>query len=114
MQDLLSQEEIDALLHGVDDGDVETESDIEDGSAQSYDLTSQDRIVRGRMVGREEEMAQTRRLWQQTEQGVGQLLLISGEPGMGLRFLALDRIRAAGRDRAETTRELREARGTNR
>lgn len=49
MQDLLSQEEIDALLHGVDDGDVETETDEEDGSAQSYDLTSQDRIVRGRM-----------------------------------------------------------------
>ena len=49
MQDLLSQEEIDALLHGVDDGDVETEADDEDGSARSYDLTSQDRIVRGRM-----------------------------------------------------------------
>ena len=49
MQDLLSQDEIDALLHGVDEGDVETESDVEDGSAQSYDLTSQDRIVRGRM-----------------------------------------------------------------
>lgn len=49
MQDLLSQDEIDALLHGVDEGDVDTEADIEDGSAQSYDLTSQDRIVRGRM-----------------------------------------------------------------
>ena len=32
VQDLLSQDEIDALLHGVDDGDVETESDEgEDG-----------------------------------------------------------------------------------
>ncbi|MEE8058208.1 MAG: flagellar motor switch protein FliM [Pseudomonadales bacterium] len=49
MQDLLSQEEIDALLHGVDDGDVETETDEDDGSARTYDLTSQDRIVRGRM-----------------------------------------------------------------
>ncbi|WP_101760504.1 flagellar motor switch protein FliM [Oceanicoccus sp. KOV_DT_Chl] len=49
MQDLLSQDEIDALLHGVDEGDVDTETDVEDGSAQSYDLTSQDRIVRGRM-----------------------------------------------------------------
>lgn len=49
MQDLLSQEEIDALLHGVDEGDVETETDEDDGSARSYDLTSQDRIVRGRM-----------------------------------------------------------------
>lgn len=50
MQDLLSQDEIDALLHGVDDGDVDTDSD--GGSAEgvaSYDITSQDRIVRGRM-----------------------------------------------------------------
>jgi flagellar motor switch protein FliM len=49
VQDLLSQDEIDALLHGVDDGIVETESDSEPGSVKSYDLTSQDRIVRGRM-----------------------------------------------------------------
>ncbi len=49
MQDLLSQDEIDALLHGVDDGDVETENDDDPGSVKSYDLTSQDRIVRGRM-----------------------------------------------------------------
>ncbi|MBG6288024.1 flagellar motor switch protein FliM [Pseudomonas nicosulfuronedens] len=49
MQDLLSQDEIDALLHGVDDGLVETESDVEPGAIKSYDLTSQDRIVRGRM-----------------------------------------------------------------
>lgn len=49
MQDLLSQEEIDALLHGVDDGGVDTEPDIEPGEARAYDLTSQDRIVRGRM-----------------------------------------------------------------
>ncbi len=49
MQDILSQDEIDALLHGVNDGDIETESTVDPGSASSYDLTSQDRIVRGRM-----------------------------------------------------------------
>ncbi|WP_397449073.1 flagellar motor switch protein FliM [Pseudomonas sp. NA-150] len=49
VQDLLSQDEIDALLHGVDDGLVQTESASEPGSVKSYDLTSQDRIVRGRM-----------------------------------------------------------------
>ena len=49
MQDLLSQDEIDALLHGVDDGEIETETDVETGGVKSYDLTSQDRIVRGRM-----------------------------------------------------------------
>ncbi len=49
MQDLLSQDEIDALLHGVDDGDIDTEGDKNDGGVNSYDLTTQDRIVRGRM-----------------------------------------------------------------
>jgi len=49
--DLLSQDEIDALLHGVDDGDVETEESEEEVSAdaRSYDFNSQERIVRGRM-----------------------------------------------------------------
>ncbi|MBW9266032.1 MAG: flagellar motor switch protein FliM [Candidatus Thiodiazotropha sp. (ex. Lucinisca nassula)] len=48
--DLLSQEEIDALLHGVDNGDVATETDVVDaGGVNSYDFTSQDRIVRGRL-----------------------------------------------------------------
>jgi len=49
VQDLLSQDEIDALLHGVDDGMVQTEAVGEPGSVKNYDLTSQDRIVRGRM-----------------------------------------------------------------
>jgi flagellar motor switch protein FliM len=49
VQDLLSQDEIDALLHGVDDGDIDTDSDLDPGSVKAYDLTSQDRIVRGRM-----------------------------------------------------------------
>ncbi len=48
--DLLSQDEIDALLHGVDGGEIETESeDLNDGESRSYDFTSQDRIVRGRL-----------------------------------------------------------------
>ncbi|MCP4089725.1 MAG: flagellar motor switch protein FliM [Gammaproteobacteria bacterium] len=48
--DLLSQDEIDALLHGVDDGQVDTEVDeILEGEARGYDFNSQDRIVRGRM-----------------------------------------------------------------
>jgi len=50
-QDVLSQDEIDALLHGVDGGDVETEAEepINDGVARSFDFNSQDRIVRGRL-----------------------------------------------------------------
>lgn len=51
VNDLLSQDEIDALLHGVGTGDVESESDVPgaEGDARSYDFTTQDRIVRGRL-----------------------------------------------------------------
>lgn len=49
--DILSQDEIDALLHGVDSGDVETDSNPfpSDGQVRTYDFATQDRIVRGRM-----------------------------------------------------------------
>jgi len=48
--DILSQDEIDALLHGIDGGDVETEQDRgPDGQIRAYDFNSQERIVRGRM-----------------------------------------------------------------
>ncbi|AUD61063.1 flagellar motor switch protein FliM [Shewanella sp. SP2S2-4] len=49
MSDLLSQDEIDALLHGVDDVDDDDEIDSAGHDARSYDFSSQDRIVRGRM-----------------------------------------------------------------
>jgi flagellar motor switch protein FliM len=49
VQDLLSQDEIDALLHGADDTDVDDGSDKSPGGVNAYDLTTQDRIVRGRM-----------------------------------------------------------------
>ncbi|QSX32717.1 flagellar motor switch protein FliM [Shewanella avicenniae] len=48
MSDILSQDEIDALLHGVDDVEEE-EIDAGGQTAISYDFSSQDRIVRGRM-----------------------------------------------------------------
>jgi len=49
--DLLSQDEIDALLHGVSGDDIDTGDggNMDDGSASSYDFNSQDRIVRGRL-----------------------------------------------------------------
>jgi flagellar motor switch protein FliM len=51
MSDLLSQEEIDALLDGVVGGAVETGNDepMPAEAVQSYDFTQQDRIVRGRL-----------------------------------------------------------------
>lgn len=48
VNDLLSQDEIDALLHGVSSNDIDTD-DQDDGEARSYDFSTQDRIVRGRM-----------------------------------------------------------------
>ncbi len=49
--DLLSQDEIDALLHGMGSGEVETESDRASvgGDALAYDFSSQDRVVPGHM-----------------------------------------------------------------
>ena len=50
MNEHLSQDEIDALLNGVDSGEVNTVPDrLADGEAVAYDLGSQDRIIRGRM-----------------------------------------------------------------
>jgi flagellar motor switch protein FliM len=48
--DLLSQDEIDALLHGVDDvDDVDEPIENDNEGAVNFDFSSQDRIVRGRM-----------------------------------------------------------------
>ncbi|MDH5301611.1 MAG: flagellar motor switch protein FliM [Gammaproteobacteria bacterium] len=48
--DILSQDEIDALLHGVSGGSVETDSGVSgDDEIATFDFASQDRIVRGRM-----------------------------------------------------------------
>ncbi|MCD6153249.1 MAG: flagellar motor switch protein FliM [Syntrophobacterales bacterium] len=52
MSEILSQEEVDVLLKGVSNGEIETEQqeEVYDPSAvRPYDLTRQDRIIRGRM-----------------------------------------------------------------
>lgn len=51
MEQILSQEEIDALLKGLSTGEVEAEEKNTDNilGVSSYDLTNQDRIIRGRM-----------------------------------------------------------------
>jgi flagellar motor switch protein FliM len=52
MSEVLSQGEVDALLRGVGDGEIETETDEaaeEVSGAVNYDLTSQEKIIRGRM-----------------------------------------------------------------
>jgi flagellar motor switch protein FliM len=50
MSDVLNQDEIDALLHGVDSGAVDTVPEVVDPTvARDYDFSTQTRIVRGRM-----------------------------------------------------------------
>jgi flagellar motor switch protein FliM len=50
VSDLLTQDEIDALLHGVDDVEDDEDSGSDSGAGViSFDFSSQDRIVRGRM-----------------------------------------------------------------
>ncbi len=49
-EEILSQDEIDALLHGVDSGAVDTDPvPSRPGEVQQFDLATQDRIVRGRL-----------------------------------------------------------------
>lgn len=48
-QEILNQDEIDALIHGMDSGSVPTEEPVPTGEARPYDFATQVRIVRGRM-----------------------------------------------------------------
>ncbi|HWR89618.1 MAG TPA: flagellar motor switch protein FliM [Dissulfurispiraceae bacterium] len=49
MDDILSQEEVDALLRGIEDGAVETEQVSEISGVKTFDFMGQEKIVRGRM-----------------------------------------------------------------
>jgi predicted ATPase len=55
----------------------------EEDIAPAEELSLLDRIVRGRLIGRESELAEARALWNRAALGDGQTLLISGEPGIG-------------------------------
>ncbi len=46
---ILSQDEIDALIHGIDAGAVDTEPPPAPGEARTFDFRNQVRIVRGRL-----------------------------------------------------------------
>lgn len=51
VHDILSQDEVDALLSGLGDGDLETEKPAldENGKPRRYDFGNEERIIRGRM-----------------------------------------------------------------
>jgi ABC-type oligopeptide transport system substrate-binding subunit/DNA-binding SARP family transcriptional activator len=56
---------------------------LEEDLAPAEELSVLERIERGRMVGRERELQEARALWNRALSGEGQVLLISGEPGIG-------------------------------
>lgn len=60
------------------------------------DLTLLDRIVRGRLIGREREMAEANAYWQRAISGNGQVLFVSGEPGIGKTRFASELVTLAG------------------
>lgn len=62
--DLLSQDEIDALLNGVGSGNVPTEPEpVAPGEVRGFNFATQDRIVRGRMPTLEMINERFVRLW---------------------------------------------------
>ncbi|WDP87287.1 MAG: flagellar motor switch protein FliM [Desulfobacter sp.] len=54
MSEILSQDEVDSLLDGLDSGEVETEAEVPQAEPAegiiAYDFTSQDKVVRARML----------------------------------------------------------------
>ena len=56
---------------------------LERESIADQDFSVLDRIVRGRMIGRQVEFEEALILWRRVITGQGQALLISGEPGIG-------------------------------
>jgi flagellar motor switch protein FliM len=54
MNTLLSQDEVDALLKGMDSGEIETETKTGIGEGvRAFDFTTHERVIRGRMPGLE-------------------------------------------------------------
>lgn len=53
MSEILSQDEVDSLLDGLDSGEIETEKDVVESKpvegVMKYDFTSQDKVIRARM-----------------------------------------------------------------
>src|SRR5664279_4862789 len=75
---------------------------VEDVPATSAAPLSQ--LVRGQLVGRGDEAKQLREHWANAEQARGQLVLLSGEPGVGKTRLAQDLIAHAQKSGATLLR----------
>ena len=67
-----------------------------DPTSDEKQLSTLDRIVRGRMIGREAEFDKARELWYEATEGKSQILLVSGEPGVGKTRLLREIITQSG------------------
>jgi tetratricopeptide (TPR) repeat protein len=65
---------------------------LEQAGVETGDIILLQQIVQGRLVGREVELDSLRRHWREAQQGHAQLVLISGEPGVGKTRLAKELI----------------------
>jgi len=75
---------------------------VEDVAAANPTALSQ--LVRGQLVGRGSEAAQLREYWANAQQARGQLVLLSGEPGVGKTRLAQDLVAHAQKSGATLLR----------
>jgi len=66
------------VLHVLNAPDI-----LDEETTPAEELSTLKRIGRGRLVGRERELGESRALWNRTFAGEGQMLLVSGEPGIG-------------------------------
>jgi tetratricopeptide (TPR) repeat protein len=82
-----SAQDVEQLLATLDPAQLESSLAI-----THYQL---DRLVRGRLVGREREMEVINAAWQRVVAGEGQVLLVSGEPGIGKTRVAHELIARA-------------------
>ena len=88
MEKILSQEEIDALLRGVEEGKVETASDRKnDVSVTRYDFANPERILRGRIPAFEILNDQFSRLFKNTLSSVLRKMIdVSAKGVQTMRF----------------------------
>src|ERR1700744_2256834 len=87
--EVLNQDEIDALLKGVDNGAVATQTDegpANPGEVRPFDLATQTRLVRGRMPTLEMINDRFARLFR-----IGMFNMLRRTPGIGVSPVAIQK-----------------------
>lgn len=84
--EVLSQDELDALLQGVDSGEVDVQPAAAPGEVRGFDFASQDHIVRGRLPTLEMINERFMRLWR-----IGLFNMLHRSPN--LQLVAVDMVK---------------------